>query len=89
MENEMKRQIERWKICNPSAMITDQSEAAAIFAMEDARHDILELNDEVVRLKSLLRMAAYPRRGTDEESLDIFNFANVVQSVYTSESLGE
>jgi hypothetical protein len=24
----MKRSIDRWKICNPSAIITDQSEAA-------------------------------------------------------------
>ena len=56
----MKRSIERWQICRPEAMITDQSEAAAIFAMEDARHDILELYDELKRMKSLLKMAAYP-----------------------------
>lgn len=84
----MKRSIDRWKICNPNAIITEQSEAAAIFAMEDARHDILELNDELVRIKSLLKMAAYPRRGTDEYALDIFTFANIVQSVYTIEDLG-
>lgn len=85
----MKRSIDRWKICNPTAMITEQSKAAAIFAMEDARHDILELADEIVRMKALLKMAAFPRRGTDEEALDIFTFANIVQSVYTSEDLGE
>lgn len=79
----MKRSIERWQICRPEAMITDQSEAAAIFAMEDARHDILELYDELKRMKSLLKMAAYPARGTDENSLDIYEFAKIVQSVYS------
>ena len=98
----MKRSIERWQICRPEAMITDQSEAAAIFAMEDARHDILELydelkrmksllkmaayparGDELKRMKSLLKMAAYPARGTDENSLDIYEFAKIVQSVYS------
>ena len=82
----MNRSIERWKLCLPSAM-SQQSNAAITYAFEDARHDIIELDDQNKRLRSLLKMAAYPRRGTEEESMDIFTFAKMVQEIYTIEQL--
>ena len=82
----MNRSIERWKVCLPSAM-AKQSEAAITYAFEDARHDIIELADQNARLRGLLKIAAYPRRGTEEEAMDICAFATMVQDIYTSEQL--
>lgn len=82
----MNRSIERWSICSPAAMVK-QSAAAVQYAFEDARHDILELNNHNKRMRALLCMAAYPKRGTKEEELDIAEFAKIVQSVYTVDQL--
>lgn len=83
----MNRTIDRWKICSPTAMCTQQSQVAQIYAMEDARHDIIELHDQNKRLRSLLKIAAYPRRGTEEERMDIQEFADIVQATYTCDQL--
>lgn len=82
----MNRTIDRWKVCLPSAM-AQQSEAAIVYAFEDARHDIIELADQNARLRSLLMITAYPRRGTKEEAIDICTFAELVRSIYTFEQL--
>lgn len=39
----MKRNIDRWRGCDPTAMAR-QSEAAIVYAFEDARSDILALH---------------------------------------------
>jgi len=82
----MNRSIDRWKACLPSAM-AQQSKAAITYAFEDARHDIIELHDQNARLRSLLMIAACPRRGTEEESMDINSFAEMVRGIYTFEQL--
>lgn len=83
----MNRSIERWKACLPSAM-TQQSTAAITYAFEDARHDIIELADQNARLRSLLMIAAWPKRGTEEEeAMDINTFAEMVRCIYTFEQL--
>lgn len=82
----MNRPIERWQICSPSAM-AQQSVAAVTYALEDARHDILELHDQNKRLRALLMAAAYPRRGTEEEAMTLQDFANLVQSIYAPDQL--
>lgn len=40
----MKRTIKQWTNCSPEAMAKNQSEAARVFAFEDAKSDILELH---------------------------------------------
>lgn len=82
----MNRPIERWQVCSPSAM-SKQSLAAITYAFEDARHDILELHEQNKRLRALLMAAAYPRRGTEEESMTIHDFAQLVQSIYAPDQL--
>jgi molecular chaperone GrpE (heat shock protein) len=82
----MNRSIERWSVCSPLAM-ANQSNAAIKYAFEDARHDILELHDQLRRAKNLLKIAAYPRRGTNEESMLMIDYAELIQSVYTIEQL--
>ena len=82
----MNRSIDRWSICSPKAMAT-QSGAAITYAFEDARHDILELNDQNKRMRELLCIAAYPKRGTNEERLDIAEFAKLIQGLYTVDQL--
>lgn len=67
------RTIERWKALNPEAMYQSGSPAALFYALQDARRDLLALAD-------LLCLAAYPRRGTAEESMSIQDFAEIVQS---------
>lgn len=67
------RKLERWKGTNPDAM-EDGSKAALVFALKDARQDILTL-------AGLLAVAAFPRRGTAEESITIDQFASLVQGV--------
>lgn len=42
------------------------------------------LND---RLKDLLRQIAYPRRGTDEEKMDIFDASKLIQSNFSCDDL--
>lgn len=54
------------------------SEAAIFFALTDAREDILTL-------ARLLCEAGYPRRGTKEQTRDIYDFAERVQSLITHE----
>lgn len=82
----MNRSIDRWSICSPAAMV-NQSKTATQYAFEDARHDILELHEQNKRLRAMLCMAAYPKRGTEEEALSITDFATLVQSVYTLDQL--
>lgn len=83
----MNRSIARWQACSPKALAHDQSIAAIEYAFEDARHDILELHDQNNRLRGMLMMVAYPRRGTSEESLTIQQFADLIKSAYTIEQL--
>ena len=51
------------------------------------------MNDEekllVSRLKDLLRQIAYPRCGTDEENMDIYEAAKLIQSNFSLEELDE
>jgi hypothetical protein len=65
----MNRSIDQWRGCVPSSM-AKQSDAAIIFAFEDAKHDILELAKENKRLRSMLKIAAYPRLGDELEQLE-------------------
>jgi hypothetical protein len=45
------------------------------------------LEQENLSLKKLLRVIAYPHRGTNEETMDIFQAASLIQAAYTSEEL--
>jgi len=68
-------------------MASQQSEAARVYAFEDARHDILELHDQINRMRGILACIAYPRRGTKEESMNLQEYADLIQGVYTSDDL--
>jgi len=83
----MKRTIEQWTNCNPKEMAFHQSEAAIMYAIEDAKSDILELHRENMRLRNIARAIAYPQRGTPEESYGIIDFAKILQSAYTADQL--
>ena len=61
----MNRGIERWQACDPVAMATEQSEAARIYAFEDAKHDILELHAEVERLRTWAQVVIEAWRAAD------------------------
>jgi hypothetical protein len=86
-ERGVKRSIDKWKKCNPQTMATEQSNAAIQFAFEDAKADILELHEENKRLRKIMQIIAYPRRGTHEESYGILDMAKLIQSAYTAEYL--
>ena len=49
----MKRTIGQWSNCEPKAMATYQSEVAVMYALQDAKDDILELYRENLRLKNI------------------------------------
>ena len=83
----MNRKIEHWKLCSPQAMAYNQSDAAKFYAFQDARADILELDEENQRLRDILRQIAYPKRGTAEESATLQDFADLIQSTFTLEQL--
>ena len=52
----MRRTIEQWRGTVPKAVV-DGSAAQAIYCIDDAKADILELDTEIVRLrKALLKM---------------------------------
>ena len=77
----MKRPVHRWANCNPSAM-AQQSEAAIMYAFQDAKDDILQMAE-------ILRIIGYPRRGTYEEDMDIFDIANYIQANFKLSDLDE
>ena len=74
----MKRTIEQWKNCDPKAMVENQSAAAQMFALQDAKADILELHSENLRLRNFARAIAYPQRGTPEESYNLMDFVQLL-----------
>lgn len=83
----MKRAINVWMHCDPKAMACGQSEAAVMFALQDAKADILELHAENLRLRNIARAIAYPQCGTPEEGYCLMDFAKLLQSAYTAEQL--
>ena len=68
-------------------MATEQSENARIYAFSDMKSDIITLHNEVEKMKSLLRIAAYPKKGTAEYDYDQFNIAEIIQNEFTLEDL--
>ena len=42
---------------------------------------------QITKMREPLRKIAYPRRGTDEQQLDIFQAAEVIQAEFTLEDL--
>lgn len=83
----MKRTIEQWKKCDPNEMAFNQSDAAKMYAFQDAKADIIELHSENLRLRNIARAIAYPQRGTPEEGYSTMDFAKLLQSAYSAEQL--
>lgn len=75
----MKRQVNRWSNCNPAEM-AKQSEAAIMYALQDAKADIL-------RMAEALTVIGYPRRGTEEEQMDLDDIAKYVQANFSMADL--
>jgi len=75
----MERSVERWSKCDPESM-AKQSDAAIAYAFEAAKKDIL-------KMALILRIAAYPRRGTDEETLTVFDIAEMIQNKFSLDDL--
>lgn len=46
-----------------------------------------ETLEQLKRFKNLLRIIAYPKRGTPEEEIDIFQAAELIRENYTLEML--
>lgn len=68
-------------------MSSEQSEAAIFYAFCDARNDILYLYEKVEKMREMLRIASYPKRGTIEEGMDQFEIAKMIMSNFTREEL--
>jgi hypothetical protein len=83
----MRRSIEQYKNSCPKTMAHDMSDNAKQFAFEDAKSDIIELYEENIKMRELLRIIAYPCRGTNEEDIDIYSASEMIQAHYTSEQL--
>ncbi len=67
------RKLSQWSKCSPASM-SKMSDAAIEYAFIAARADILTLG-------KLLCEAAYPKRGTPEETQTIYDFAEKVQTL--------
>lgn len=85
----MKRPITTYRACDPSAMAYSMSDAAKFYAFQDMRADILELYEENARLRNIMRIIAYPKRGTYEEGYELMGIAKLIQLAYTDEQLAE
>jgi hypothetical protein len=70
-------------------MAHNQSDYAKQFAFEDMKADIIELYNENARLRNMMRIIAYPKRGTVEEFYSIIDIAELIQSAYTAEHLSD
>lgn len=68
-------------------MAEQQSPAAIRYAFEDAQADIVELADQLERMKLMLSRIAYPRRGTGDEFGDVGMFASEIQATWSMEDL--
>ena len=55
--------------------------------VEFRQYEVDEQNQLLARLKDLLMQIGYPRRGTEEENMDIFDAAKLIQSNFTSDEL--
>lgn len=55
--------------------------------VEFRQHEVYEQNKLISRLKDLLMQIGYPQRGTDEENMDIFDAAKLIQSNFTLSEL--
>lgn len=51
--------------------------------------EVLRLQTNNARFRDLLRQIAYPRRGSEEEKMDIFDAAKLIQSNFTAEELSD
>lgn len=78
----LERKLTQWLNCDPKSMVEQLSKQALIFALQDARSDILILS-------RLLIQAGYPKRGTSEETQDIFEFSEKVQKLISHEEAVE
>jgi hypothetical protein len=47
------------------------------------------LLNELERMKDVLRQIGYPKRGTDEENMDIYDAASLIQSNFNIQELEE
>lgn len=59
----LSRRVEQWTNCNPDKMATCQSQQATIFAMRDAKHDLLACFRRIDQLEAeieTLRTAREP-----------------------------
>lgn len=83
----LKREIEIYEKCEPYAMAHNQSRNAIMFAFEDMRADVLALHAENERFREVMRMIAFPRRGTPEEDYSLLDMAKLIQSAYSAEDL--
>ena len=54
----MKRTIQQWSNCSPEVMAKTLSEAALVFALQDAKSDILELHRKCQKAASELASVA-------------------------------
>ena len=70
---ELQRKLTQWTGCVPEEM-AKMSPAAIQYALADAKADI-------ITMARLLCEAAYPRRGTVEETQSIYDFAAKVQAL--------
>ena len=82
----MKRSITRWENSDPDKM-ADQSRAAIFFAFQDAKADILELEEKTERMKSVLRRIGWPNRGSADDLAGIGEFAAEIQATWAIEDL--
>lgn len=82
----MERKITQWANCSPDAM-SRMSQAAIFYALDDAKRDILKLDAENKQMREILRQIAYPKYGTGESSMDVQDFADAIQAIYTLEQL--
>ena len=65
-----------------------KSLAAGLIELIDSKNlEIVDLREQRKCMAQLLMIAAYPRRGTKEQSLSIQDFASLVQESYTYKNL--
>ena len=77
----MKRTVSVWKNSDPATM-AKQSEAAIMYAFQDAKEDILRMAD-------MLRIIGYPILNTYEEDMDLADIKEFVRTNFSLEELTE
>lgn len=88
----MRRSIEQWQKCDPKAMAFNQSAAAVMYAIADAKSDVLSLHREKIELLQLIKnYVSHSEKWAEDEELapEFLDILNEMRAVIKAHHEGQ